>query len=236
MLKEEPGIKILYESTEFIPVPGGDCSSYFEEENGISESFGNDLAFLPKGKIQINTTESEDIFFTIHINDDTYDHLNQSSPMKMHAFDSDYPYSNRNPPKFIESIETENKYFLAQSNGTNVFYFNFYRLRREELDSSFPTLLGFNPKYDTYNYIESDIEAIEYPGFKNIYASVIITLKTSILEVLANIAALYGVTFSAYTLLFGLRVRKPLLKKCMAAEADGLKETRETTEHEQIEP
>ncbi|CAG8487968.1 10257_t:CDS:10, partial [Diversispora eburnea] len=119
MLKEEPGIKILYETTELIPVPSGNCSSYFTEEHDAPESYGYDLAFLPMGKVKMNTSESEDIFLTIHINDDTYNHLNQSSPMRLHAFDSDYPYENQNPPKFIESIETENKYYLTQSNGTN---------------------------------------------------------------------------------------------------------------------
>ncbi|CAG8563502.1 3763_t:CDS:2 [Diversispora eburnea] len=226
----KPGIKILYETTELIPVPSGNCSSYFIEEHDAPESYGHDLAFLPMGQVKMNTSESEDIFFTIHINDDTYNHLNQSSPMRIHAFDSDYPYPNKTPPKFIESIETENKYYLAQSNGTKVFYLNFYRLRREELDSSFPTLLGFDPKYDIYNYIASDIEPIEYPVSSNIYAKVIITLKTSvieiekeqrhrtILEVLANIAALYGITFSTYVLLFGIRTSEPLLGKFMSAK------------------
>ncbi|CAG8563876.1 10530_t:CDS:2 [Diversispora eburnea] len=238
VLKEEPGIKILYETTELIPVPfnitceyyGGNCSSYFTEEHDAPESYGYDPAFIPSGQVKINTSESEDIFFTIHINDDTYNHLNQSSPMRIHAFDSDYPYQNQNTPMFIESIETENRYYLAQSNGTNVFYFEFYRLRREELDTSFSTLLGFNPKYETYNYIGSDMQMIEYGGSSNIYAKVTIGLKTSvleiekeqrartILEVFANIAALYGITFSTYVLLFGVRVSKPLLDKCMAAD------------------
>ncbi|CAG8658886.1 6909_t:CDS:2, partial [Diversispora eburnea] len=95
---------------------------------------------------------------------------------------------------------------------------------------------------------------IEYPASSNFYASVIITLKTSVIEiekeqrhrtiteVFANIAALYGITFSTYALLFGVRVSQPLLKKCLAADSpsEDSKETKETTEQteqiEQIEP
>ncbi|CAG8563855.1 10529_t:CDS:10 [Diversispora eburnea] len=36
----------------------------------------------------MNTSEAKDILFTIHINDDTYNHLNQSPPMRINAFRS----------------------------------------------------------------------------------------------------------------------------------------------------
>ncbi|RHZ78307.1 hypothetical protein Glove_166g98 [Diversispora epigaea] len=227
MIKEEPGIKIIYDAnTEFQPIPiylsnpnvskGGNCSAYFDEKFAVPNSYGYNLAYLPKGQILLNDSEAEYLLFTIQINDDTYDHLNQTSPMRIHALDSDYPYQNKNPPKFIESIEVENKYYLTQSNGTNA------KKRRIGWFVSYPTRTNVVYSITT--------ETIEYAGSSNIYAKLVITLKTSlieiekeqrartVLEVLANIAALYGLTFSTYVLLFGERIKKPLLKKCMAAE------------------
>ncbi|RHZ78303.1 hypothetical protein Glove_166g97 [Diversispora epigaea] len=248
MVNEEPSIKVTYNTNmKSQPMPnfyfsfdknftiyceyyGSEiCSDYFETESSGLDYNGDAyyIAYLPKGQILLNSDNY--LSFHIYIVDETYDRLNQSNPMTMHAFDSEYPYQNKNPPKLINSIEVGNSYALTESNGTNVFYFEFYRINRQELDRSFLTLLGFNPKYETYNYIGSDIEIIEYL-FSNgdgYYAKATIGLKTPVLEiekeqrartiteVLASVSALYGLMFSIYVFLFGETISKPLLEKYM---------------------
>ncbi|CAG8579030.1 10202_t:CDS:2 [Diversispora eburnea] len=210
MANEEPGIKISYNTNmKEQPMPSSDCSTYFEAKSEDNfETYGYDLAYLPKGQISMNTSEGQWVTFTIRINDDTYDFLNQN-----------YPYQNKNHPKLIDSIEAENKYYITQSSDLNVYVLRYYRQRREEL------------------------KTIEFPYTNDtldVYAMVYIILKTpsieiereqkarTILEVLANIAALYGLAFGIYALLFGVRVSKPLLAKFMPVPTenpspDGLK-------------
>ncbi|RHZ78291.1 hypothetical protein Glove_166g113 [Diversispora epigaea] len=252
MVREEPGIKISYDtSSKTQPMPnfyfyfdknftiycyfgidGDECPDYYDYAYNESSYYPYYYSYEPKGQVSLST--SSDYFFEIYVDDDTFDSYNQSTPMYMQAIDIEYPYENKKP-KFIDTIEVSNSYYLTQSNGTNLYFFEFYRLRREELDGSFFSLLGFNPTYEKYNYIESDLQLVVY-NFVNgygFYAKVPVTLKTpitevekeqrtrTILEVLANIAALYGVTLSTYVLLFGERATRPLLEKFM--DPDGSK-------------
>ncbi|CAG8596681.1 4835_t:CDS:2, partial [Diversispora eburnea] len=213
MVNEEPSIKVSYDTNkETQPMPKvGNCSDYFKYE-----SDANSYYYLSEGQATLSVDNY--LVFGIYITDETYSRLNHTSPMIMQTFDSEYPYQNKHP-KLKSSIDVGNIYALTESNGTNVFFFRYYRLRREELDHSFLTQLGWKPKYEIYNYIESEMQTIEYslPGpfndvydddvFYNFYAKVVIKLKTNIievereqrartiLEVLANIAALYGLAF-----------------------------------------
>ncbi|CAG8593355.1 11643_t:CDS:2 [Diversispora eburnea] len=138
-------------------------------------------------------------------------------------------------------------YFEAKSEdnfeslGYNLAYLPKGQISMKASEKEYLMLL-INITDDTYDFFNQsgmnmqafDSETIELPytngTFDNIYAIVYIILKTpgieiekeqksrTAIEVLANIAALYGVTFSIYALLFGVKTSKPLLAKFMPAE------------------
>ncbi|RHZ78235.1 hypothetical protein Glove_166g108 [Diversispora epigaea] len=171
MVREESGTKISYDTNNKTqPMPNYEnCLDYHNSGYNESDSYPYYYTYKPNGQISLNAGILN-YFFEIYVDDETFDSLNQSSPIIMQAFD------------------------IVQG------------LRREELDGLFFSLLGFSTKYETYNYIESDLQVEKEQRTR------------TILEVLANIAALYGVTFSIYVLLFGERATKPLLEKFMASD------------------
>ncbi|CAG8438215.1 11535_t:CDS:2 [Dentiscutata heterogama] len=85
------------------------------------------------------------------------------------------------------------------------------------MDGSFFTQIGFIPKYDTYHYIESSIQIIQYATMlasPNFYAGVYIFPWTTAVqiekeyrnrtftEIIANMSALYGLMLGLYLFLF----------------------------------
>ncbi|RHZ78236.1 hypothetical protein Glove_166g104 [Diversispora epigaea] len=282
MVREEPGIKISYDTNNKTqPMPNFYFSfdknftiyCYFEDyeecpdyyDHGYDESVPIApyyFSYEPKGQIYLNTGLG--YFFEIYVNDETFDSLNQSTPMYMQAVDIEYPYENKQP-KFIDTIKVSNAYYLTQSNGTNakkrrIGWLIFlptrtnvvYDVTTEVIEYNIVNGNGFYAKMpiklktpiiqvekeqSTNVVYDVTTEVIEYNivNGNGFYAKMPIKLKTpiiqvekeqrnlsyttsAILEVLANIAALYGATFSTYVLLFGERATRPLLEKFMASD------------------
>ncbi|CAG8540226.1 9738_t:CDS:2 [Diversispora eburnea] len=190
MINEEPGLKISYNTNmKEQPMPSGKCPVDFVNNsyNDSEEGYVYQLAFLPKGQIFLGSNDF--LWFDILINDEKYNRFDQMTPMTMQAYDSE---SNGTNVRIFKIIILKwilfvrvNKNTIKKINSTNVFYV-------------------------------VTIETVEYSGSNGYYGRASINLKTPILEVekeqrarsitevLANIAALYGLTCGIYVFLFAL--------------------------------
>ncbi|CAG8603777.1 16495_t:CDS:2, partial [Cetraspora pellucida] len=94
---------------------------------------------------------------SITIKEGDYIHVNFTmSPTKINIltlFDTEYlTYSDE--PLYIDSLNLENTYHISHSTNYSVYYFN--RFKRQLMDTTLLTQIGFAPNYRTYNYITTN--------------------------------------------------------------------------------
>ncbi|CAG8579008.1 10201_t:CDS:2 [Diversispora eburnea] len=87
MVKEEPSIKVSYDTTmKSQPMPSKNCPDYFKNDYNESQLYPYSISYEPKGQISLNA-DTDVYTFEIYINDETFESLNQSDPMIMQAID-----------------------------------------------------------------------------------------------------------------------------------------------------
>ncbi|CAG8715025.1 43788_t:CDS:2 [Gigaspora margarita] len=172
MVEEEPSIKISYnKNSDAALMPSfPDCGKYFVntsiEDNAIYESVSEPemkfIWYLPNGTIKFKEKSKKFTFF-IDINDPTYNNLNETDDFIINVFDSDYLSNKDKSPDYIEYLNTQNQYYITQGKDVENYYLlRFRRTKRQEIDNSFLSKIGFSPKYNTYYYTESEMQIMPY--------------------------------------------------------------------------
>ncbi|CAG8629583.1 1555_t:CDS:10 [Cetraspora pellucida] len=235
LVDEVPAIKVTYENQESIPAPSiingcevfrdnlnydreGICSKYLISNLSLTEKvrknveriaqddLSNYTGLIHNGDISLKEGDVIRLYLTI---DSTI--LNS-----IILFDPEYlKYSDQ--PLYIDSLSLENIYFM--SHNINSSLYNFNRFKRQLMDKTLFTQLGFSPSYQTYHYITTA------PGFSqgasiNAVTNMLVIIKPKtttlqvekeqksrtvnvmILDILGTITALYGLMLSFYVFLF----------------------------------
>ncbi|KAF0561118.1 hypothetical protein F8M41_025317 [Gigaspora margarita] len=232
LVDEVPTMKVTYENEESIPAPSKindcqiwrgynygnqssteNCMEYFNQELLLSDNvrkrieqiapldLDNCTGLLHNGNISL--TERDMIVLNLTL-DSTMLNI-------LLLFDSEYlTYSDQ--PSFVDSLNLENTYLMSHYSNATMCFFN--RFKRQLMDTTMLTQIGFSPNYKSYHYINIAYQSFFQGTSNNTYSIMKVKPKSTVLQVeieqksrtiidiLGTITALYSLMMSLYIFLF----------------------------------
>ncbi|KAF0440117.1 hypothetical protein F8M41_004074 [Gigaspora margarita] len=156
MVEEEPSIKISYNKNSDATLMPNLLFTFNKKFSLRCDGFPD------CGKYFVNTSIEDNAIYE-NINDPTYNNLNETDDFIINVFDSDYLSNKDKSPDYIEYLNTQNQYYITQGKDVENYYLlRFRRTKRQEIDNSFLSKIGFSPKYNTYYYTESEMQIMPY--------------------------------------------------------------------------
>ncbi|CAG8614549.1 15746_t:CDS:2 [Dentiscutata erythropus] len=197
LVDEVPTIKVTYEKNESIPAPSkiNDCEIIYNYNYNGAAGVENCMKYYdPELLVSQNVFERVEQITPVDLNQCTGLIHNGSISLRerdmiylnfsldstklniLVPFDSEYLKYTDQPP-YIDSLNLENSYFMSHFSNATMSYFS--RYKRQLMDSTLLTQVGFSPNYKSYHYIDVTYQTTP----NNTYTIMKFKPKTTLLQV-----------------------------------------------------